>query len=76
MTQLSHPLPRRRAYIIRKGLNLTLVQVAEATEIDWSHLARYEKGKANLGVDKLKRLAAFYGASMEEIDECAVGQES
>ena len=53
--------PRLIARSIRRVCGLSLKAVGEATDLGFSHLARFERGEAAFGVEKLRRLAAFYG---------------
>jgi transposase-like protein len=52
---------------LRKAKNLTQKQVAQYLEIPVTTYTRYESGKTTLPIDHLKKLAALYKVSTDQI---------
>jgi len=52
---------------IRQGLGWTLEHAEERGYKNWKHLQRLEKGRQDLRICTLKRLADLYGVSLIDI---------
>ena len=61
----------KRIAEIRKKRGLTILQVHEMTGLDNSNIGKIEKGKYNVGIDILGRIADALGVSIELIDKAA-----
>lgn len=54
---------------IRKTLNLTQDEVAEACEVDRATISKWETGEFSPRVDKLTKLASILGCTVDELLE-------
>ena len=45
----------------------TLLEIATATGVDFSALSRFERMERTLGYHDLKRLAEFYGCTIDDL---------
>ena len=52
---------------LRKGKNLSLVQIAEKLDVSKSHYARIENGESTLSIEYAKKLSEIYGINYLEI---------
>lgn len=56
---------------LRKEKGLTILELSEMTGLDNSNIGKIEKGKYNVGIDILCRIADALGVSIELIDKAA-----
>jgi len=47
----------RNIHAVRKNAGLTLERLAEKADMDWTYLSQIERGKENISLDKLARMA-------------------
>lgn len=57
----------RRLRILRKQRNLSVTEVGEATGIDRSNVARYERGVGETALRRYELLAKFYGVTLADL---------
>lgn len=58
----------RKARQLRVAKGLTLAQVYKLTDVDDSHMSKYERGLAELSLPTMRILAALYGCSLDDLD--------
>ena len=51
----------------RKKAELTLEKLAEKAEMDWTYLSQIERGRENISVDKLARIAKALGIKISDL---------
>ena len=56
---------------LRKEKGLTILELSEITGLDNSNIGKIEKGKYNVGIDILGRIADALGVRIELIDKAA-----
>lgn len=61
----------RKARSIREARGLSLGEVYKATDIDDSHLSKWERGLVELSVANVQKLAILYGCRMDELLDIA-----
>lgn len=61
----------QRIIHLRKEKGLTILALSEMTGLDNSNIGKIEKGKYNVGIDILGRIADALGVSIELIDKAA-----
>ena len=52
---------------VRKKAELTLEKLAEKAEMDWTYLSQIERGRENISVDKLARIAKALGIKISDL---------
>ena len=57
---------------LRKERKLSLVQVAECSDVDAQDLARIERGEARIGLETLFRLLSAFEVEARELESLAV----
>lgn len=58
---------QRLAKKIREDKGLSLTDVTREVSVTLGHLSRFERGEANLGLEKLQELAHFYGVTIDDL---------
>lgn len=56
---------------LRKDKGLTILELSEMTRLDNSNIGKIERGRYNVGIDILGRIADALGVSIELIDKAA-----
>ncbi len=54
---------------LRTGAGLTLEQLAEKADLSWPYLSEIERGRENISLDKLARLAKALEVSLSKLVE-------
>ena len=51
----------------RKELQMTLEDVAEKAQMNWSYIAQVERGERNVGIDNMSALAEALDVSLRDL---------
>lgn len=57
----------RNARVIRRALRLSLERVARDVNMPFSNIAGFERGVKEISAKRVRKLAEYYGVTMEEL---------